>query len=170
MRKFNKAVIMILLLITPLSVHVKAESITAINDLVENAKALDGQEVTIQGEAIGESMDRGDYSWININDGTNAIGVWLKKSVSDKINYYGNYDYIGDTVKITGVFYRACKEHSGEADFHSISLDIVEDGYQVKETLSLAKAISAIILIPLALLSLVALSKIVKKRGYNKEE
>jgi len=168
MRKFIKALIIMLLLTSPLSVNVKAESVIDINELIENEKELDGQKVTIQGEAIGESMNRGDYSWINMNDGTNAIGIWLKRSEAAKVVHYGNYDNIGDTVKITGIFYRACKEHGGEADLHSSSLEIIEKGYQVKETITSAKVITAIVLIILALFSFVFLNKIIKMKGYSK--
>lgn len=165
MRKIIKALIVILFLTSPFSIKVKAESsLTDINDLIENAKELDGQEVTVQGEAIGERMDRGNYSWININDGTNAIGIWLDGSEADKVSNYGNYKFIGDTVKITGVFHRACKEHGGEADLHSISLEIVKDGYQVKEQISQVKILSAIILTPLALLILVLFIRLIKNK------
>ena len=168
MHKYIKALIIMLLLTSPLSVTVKAESAIDINELIENAKELDGQEVEIQGEVIGESMNRGDYSWININDGTNAIGIWVKNSEADKVVHYGNYDNIGDTIIIAGIFYRDCKEHGGEADLHSTSLKIVEEGYQVKEIIASAKVISAIVLIPLALLSLVFFIKIIKTKGYSK--
>ena len=169
MRKFIKALIIILLLTAPYSVDVKAKSsLMDINDLIENAIELDGQEVTVKGEAIGEHMDRGNYSWVNINDGTNAIGVWVSKSEADKVLHYGNYKLIGDTVQITGVFYRACKEHGGEADLHCNSLMIVEDGYQVKEQISSIKIISAAILIPFALLMLFFLVKIIKIMNYSK--
>ena len=164
MRKYIKALIIVLLLTAPLSVNVKAESLIDINELIENAKELDELEVTVQGEAIGESMDRGNYSWININDGTNAIGIWLKKSDADKVFHYGNYKNIGDTVKITGIFHRACVEHGGEADLHSNSLEIVKGGYQVKETIVIAKVISVIVLIPLALFMLVLFFKMMKAK------
>jgi len=162
MHKYIKALIIMLLLTSPLSVTVKAESAIDINELIENAKELDGQEVEIQGEVIGESMNRGDYSWININDGTNAIGIWLKKSDADKVVHYGKYENIGDKVKITGTFYRACKEHGGESDVHSSSLKIAEDGYQVKEQIPVTKIVGSVILISLALLMLVYYSKNLK--------
>lgn len=165
MRKIIKALIVILFLTSPFSIKVKAESsLIDINDLIENAKELDGQEVTVQGEAIGEGMDRGNYSWININDGTNAIGIWLDKSEADKVSNYGNYKYIGDTVKIRGIFHRACKEHGGEADLHSNLLEIVKDGYKVKEQITSVKIISAVILIPLALLMLAFFVKRIKSK------
>lgn len=155
MRKFSKALIIMFLLIPLFPLKAKAETLIDINNLIEKAKELDGQEVTVQGEAIGEPMERGDYSWVNINDGTNAIGIWMKKSDADKITYYGDYKRIGDTVKITGIFYRACKEHGGEADLHCASLEIASNGYQVKEQVSTIKVISAMILVPITLLLLI---------------
>jgi hypothetical protein len=143
---------------------VKAESSVKINDLIEKSKELDGQEVTIQGEAIGESMKRGDYSWIYINDGTNATGVWISNKEADKIVYYGDYQYIGDTIKITGVFYRACTKHGGEADFHGNSIKIIKEGYQVKELIPSLKIISAVVLIPIALLMFIIYVKMVRNK------
>lgn len=157
MCKYIQALILVFALIVSLSINVKAEEnteITDINTLIENAKELDGQEVTVQGEAIGERMDRGDYSWVNINDGTNAIGIWLIKSDADKILNYGNYKYKGDTVKITGIFNRACTEHGGEADLHNDSIEIVKQGYQVTEQISSVKIITAIVLVLIALFNL----------------
>jgi hypothetical protein len=152
-----------LFLTTSLSVKAKAEAFIDINELIENAKKLDGEEVVIQGEAIGERMDRGNYSWININDGTNAIGIWLKERDADKVLYYGNYKNIGDTLKITGIFNRACMEHGGEADFHSVSIEIVEEGYQNKEQIASVKIISAAILMPFAFLLMVLLTRKIKR-------
>ncbi|HYG56564.1 MAG TPA: hypothetical protein VD902_00650, partial [Symbiobacteriaceae bacterium] len=37
-----------------------------VSDLVEQAKAYDGKQVTLQGEVIGDVMRRGEYGWINI--------------------------------------------------------------------------------------------------------
>jgi len=62
MRKIFKALVLLIMitLITP--IQVKAQTIIKINDLIENEKVLDNQEVVIQGEAVGESLKRGDYS------------------------------------------------------------------------------------------------------------
>ncbi|MGB7604815.1 MAG: hypothetical protein WBL93_04995 [Lutisporaceae bacterium] len=164
MYKLLKALIIILLLTFPLSLNVKAEDVMNINDLIEKAKELDRQEVTIQGEVIGERMDRVDFSWININDGTNAIGIWINKSEAVKISHYGNYKYKGDIVKITGTFHRACAEHGGEADLHNKSITIVEDGHPVKEQISSAKIICAAVFTSLALLMYVIFIKVVIKK------
>ena len=98
MRKCIQTLMLAFIFILSFSLKVKAENITPLNTLIENAKEMDGQEVTVQGEVIGERMDRGDFTWININDSTNAIGIWLSKSDADKILNYGNYKYKGDLI------------------------------------------------------------------------
>lgn len=165
MRKFIKALAVILLITSPFSIHAKAETMLDINDLIEKAKELDGQEVTIRGEAIGECMERGDYAWININDGTNAIGIWLSKSEAAKIHYYGNYKNIGDTIELTGTFHRACKEHGGEADVHCDSIQISKEGYPVKEQIAPIKFIGTGLSAIFALALLLIYNKIKKARN-----
>lgn len=162
MHKIFKSLILIFLLTFLYTVEVQAENITDINTLIEAAKEFDGKEVIVQGEAIGEPMDRGDYSWVNINDGTNAIGIWLKNSEAEQILHYGNYKYKGDTIKITGTFNRACKEHGGEADIHNTAITIEEQGYKVERQLSSVKLIFAIVLIVASFILIMCLGKFIK--------
>lgn len=145
MRKNSKILIFILLLLifsflfaVPCAA---SNNITAINDLIEKSASLDNTDVTVQGEVIGEALERGEYAWININDTTNAIGIWVKKSDIDQIKIYGDYKHKGDIVKITGVFHKACSEHGGDVDIHCTTIEIVQLGYTVKEQLSLSKVI-----------------------------
>lgn len=170
MRKCMETLMIACIIVFSLSLNVKAEDITELNTLIENAKEMDGQEVTVQGEVIGECMDRGDYSWININDGTNAMGVWLSKSEAEKVLNYGNYKYKGDTVKITGVFNRACAEHGGESDLHSNSIEIVEQGHRVNEQLSSVKIVTAIVLAGFATLMLLGSLKFIKVKKTTQKE
>ncbi|MDF2541958.1 MAG: hypothetical protein K0S47_1676 [Herbinix sp.] len=165
MHKFIKTLIFLLLTISTYPVAAKAEEVTKINDLIENAKELDKQEVVIQGEAIGESMSRGDYFWINVNDGSNAIGIWISKEEVDKISFYGNYKNNGDTVKCIGEFRRACKDHGGEADFHVKSLEIVERGHPKDLPISIPKTIISANLTIAALLLFVVFLKIKVNRS-----
>jgi hypothetical protein len=99
-----------------------------INDLVEKAKEYDGQTVTLQAEAIGEVLERGDHAWININDKSNAIGVYVPIAEAQKISYFGDYANTGDTLVITGVMHNACKEHGGELDVHAEAITILKKG------------------------------------------
>jgi hypothetical protein len=123
-----------------------AEEITNYNDLIENGKILDGSEVTIVGEAVGEPMKRGEYAWVNISDGSNAIGIWLKFSDVQKISFYGNNKSKGDTVKISGEFHRACVEHGGDMDIHSLSIEISDKGYSINEIVNMSKVKLSLIL------------------------
>lgn len=146
MRKIIETLILVLILASTFSFHTKAESVTEINKLIEEAKELDGQKVTIEGEAIGEKMQRGNYTWININDTTNAIGIWVESKQAENIRVYGDYKRKGDIVQITGIFNRACIEHDGEADIHCNLIDVVEVGYDMNEQLSSVKIVAATIL------------------------
>ncbi len=146
MQKAIGALILLLVLFLSGTVMAYGAAEVTINELIENAKELDGREVTIQGEVIGEAMEREDYCWININDTTNAIGIWLKKEEADKITRYGSYKNIGDTVQVTGVFNRACREHGGEADLHGEEIRILEKGHPALETLSKSRIIAGGIL------------------------
>lgn len=162
MFKIVKTLILTGIIISALSINVKADSVYELNELIENAKELDGKELTVQGEVIGERMDRGSHTWININDGTNAIGIWMDKEEADKVRYYGGYKRIGDTVKASGVFYRACREHGGEADLHCNSIEVVKEGYNVKDEVKFSKIACASVVIIVALLLSMFSNKIIK--------
>lgn len=147
-----KIILFSLIAVTALSMNVLAEEITDINSLIEDARNYDGQQVTVRGEAIGEVLVRGEYAWINIHDGTNAIGVWMRGEEASKVTSYGNYKHKGDFLVISGIFNRADPEHGGEADLHSISLAISEKGFAVPEVVSPIKLISAAVLTLTALI------------------
>jgi len=164
MRKNSKILILVLLFVILFTVPCAAsDNITKINDLIENSIALNNTEVTVQGEVIGEALERGKYAWINVNDTTNAIGIWVKKSDIDQIHFYGDYKHKGDIVKITGVFYKACSEHGGDVDIHCANIEIVETGYSIKEQLSPKKVIITLLLVLITTIILVVYLKLKKK-------
>lgn len=99
------------------------------NDLVDNANRFDGQVVEYQGEVIGDVMNRGDHAWVNVNDGGRAIGIWMTKNMADQIKTRGDYNNIGDTLRIIGTFNRACSQHGGDLDIHANSINVVSYGY-----------------------------------------
>lgn len=135
----KKSVILVFLFILfTLPVHA---SKWTINELVENADLLDGVVVTIEAEAIGEAMERGEFAWVNINDGTNAIGVYVPLDEAKKINYFGNYHHTGDTIRISAIFYNACVEHGGEMDLHASSITIVKAGSVTQHPIDSLKVI-----------------------------
>ena len=99
--------------------------------LIEKAKELDGQEVVFTGEVIGDIMVRGNYTWINVSDGANAVGVFADNRIMPDITLAGKYGIHGDEVKITGIFRRACPEHGGDLDIHAFTAEVLEKGYPI---------------------------------------
>ncbi|MGB7594157.1 MAG: hypothetical protein WBL80_01160 [Erysipelotrichaceae bacterium] len=113
-----------------------------INDLVEKAKEFDGKTITLEAEAIGEVLERGDYAWININDKSSAIGVYVPIAEAKKIKFFGDYAHTGDTLVITGVMHNACVEHGGELDVHAQTITVIRLGSNTARPVSVVKIAS----------------------------
>lgn len=143
-----------------------AQPTVSSTELIENAKELDGKEVAYQGEAIGEVMTRGNYSWVNLHDADNALGVWLPNNFLGLISFTGSYTARGDWLEVKGIFNRACAMHGGDLDIHAAHLAKIRDGRQVKHRLVTEKQRLSIILsgVLLCLLILQLLSKKLKKQ------
>mgnify|MGYP001766669390 CR=1 FL=1 len=115
--------------------------------LINQAKEYDGKTVTYAGELIGEIMRRGEFAWVNISDGEHSIGVWINAALLKDINFTGNFKTRGDTVEVTGVFYRACPEHGGDLDIHAQGLRKLASGRMVGEKLNSDKLTLIIVLL-----------------------
>jgi len=122
-----------------------AENVSSVQ-LIGNTKEYDGKQVTYRGEAIGEVMKRGDFAWVNLHDGVNAIGVWVHFSLTKAIIYTGSYKVKGDIIEVSGIFNRACPEHGGDLDIHAKTLRKIEPGRRVEESVNPAKKNLALIL------------------------
>jgi len=119
------------------------------SELIKNAKDYDGKTVLYGGEVIGDIMRRGDFAWINVNDGQNAIGVWIDASMLKEITYTGSYRSKGDVVDIAGEFHRACPEHGGDLDIHARALQKKIDGGMIVQKFNPDKRNLIIILLGL---------------------
>lgn len=161
--KIIKTLILTVSLLFCLNGGVLAADVVELNQLVENAEAMDGQTVTVTGEAIGEAMERGDHAWVNINDGTNAMGIWMPLDDAQRIKFFGDYKHIGDQLQVTGVFNQACAQHGGDVDIHSNSIMVMEAGYATEESVSSPKIIIGIVLVFLASVLGFIYLKIIKK-------
>ena len=129
--------------------------IVSSKELIENARALDYKVVTYKGELITAIMGRGEHSWINLNDGVNAIGVWCKSRAVEPVKFIGDYKNKGDVLEIEGVFHRACSEHGGELDIHADRVKIVEAGYSMQERINPKRVNASIALFIFILLAVV---------------
>ncbi|MEW6008307.1 MAG: DNA-binding protein [Candidatus Omnitrophota bacterium] len=115
-------------------------------ELINNAKQYDGQVVTYSGEVIGDVMKRGNFAWLNVNDGANAIGIWIEASLTKDILYTGSFKSKGDLIEITGIFNRACPGHGGDLDIHAREIKKIQVGNKLYEKLDINKRNFAIAL------------------------
>lgn len=118
-----------------------------VDKLINNPKPYTNKDVIIEGEVIGEPMIRGDKVWINVNDGTCAIGVWGDKDIVNKIKTYGNYHYKGDKIRVQGQFHYNCKEHGGDVDIHYEKINILKSGEEISRRLDIKKIVFTVILL-----------------------
>jgi len=119
------------------------EPAVSVNELIEHSADYDGKSISITGEAIGECLERDGFDWVNISDGSNAIGIWMSKKDAAMVTCYGDYKYTGDTLIVTGTFYEACPEHGGEPDIHCQTLIISQVGELKNEKIPVAKILLA---------------------------
>jgi len=138
-----------------------AQSVSS-TELINNAKVYDGKVVVYEGEVIGDIMVRGDYAWINVNDGQNAIGIWMDKDLTKDILYTGSHKFKGDWIEVAGIFHRACLEHGGDLDIHAQAVRKLRPGRQIIERLNISKR--NLVFVLLGVLCLVWILKQLKLR------
>lgn len=129
-------------LLLPLGALAEAREANS-TDLIENALTLDGQTIVYTGEVVGDIMKRGDHAWINLSDGSNAMGVWVETAALTGITVAGRYGQTGDTVRVTGTFHRACREHGGDMDIHADTLVRTASGSPVGHSVQWGRLIVA---------------------------
>lgn len=135
------------------------------SELLDKAGEYDGQEITYTGEVIGDVFTRGDYAWINVFDGSNAIGVWAASGDIQSIDTIGSYTAHGETVRVKGIFNRACAEHGGDMDIHALSIEVIQEGYVVSHDVPVWKLIAGVILLAGATACVILILR--KRQGPN---
>ncbi len=132
------------------------------NELLKNAKQYDGKSIIYSGEVIGDVMSRGEFAWANINDGDNAIGVWMGAALAKEINFTGDYKTRGDVLEIRAEFHRACAEHGGDLDIHAQTLRKITSGERTGHKVDFFKI--KLILILLGVLFLVWILSLFRRK------
>ena len=162
MSKIISALLILVICLFPAPALASGTEVTS-NDLIDQAREYDSREVIYTGEVIGDIMARGDHAWINVSDGSNAIGIWVKTADMQGIDTAGRYNMHGDTIKVTGVFHRACAEHGGDFDIHADKLELVEKGYAVAHPADPVKTVVACVLFAAA----ISIALIVKTKTHT---
>lgn len=150
---YKKALLLIialLLFLLPAVALAEGESVGS-NELIDRAKDYDGTTVVYEGEVVGDILYRGDFAWLAVFDGSNTIGVYATAEQASKIAIVGGYGKRGDTVRVAGVFHRACAQHGGDMDIHAESLGVLATGEVVQMPLSrLVRALAIALPLPAA--------------------
>lgn len=142
------------------------EKPVSVTVLIENSKDLDNKNLRFQGEAIGEVFNRGDFIWINLSDGTGAMGIWVKKEQVPKDLQMGSWKMKGSILSVSGVFHRACPEHGGDMDIHAQSISLISSGFEVYHNVSFLKILIALFLVILAIFTVILYRRLyLVKRG-----
>ena len=138
-------IIALLLLLTPAAAMADSNAVGS-NDLIDHAKDYDNQTVVYEGEVLGDILYRGDFAWLAVYDGSNTIGVYVTRAQAEEIAFVGGYGVRGDSIRIEGVFHRACAEHGGDLDIHADTLKVLSTGARVPMPVSRLMMILAIAL------------------------
>ena len=128
-------------------------------ELIEKANSIDGKRVIYIGEAVTAIMDRGEHSWVNLNDGDNAIGIWCKTEALKSVKFLGDYKNKGDILKVEGLFHRACPVHGGELDIHADIVNVASVGNAVYERLSSKRVKAAVVFFAVVLIAVIVLRR-----------
>jgi hypothetical protein len=129
------------------------------NELIEKSKELNGRRLNYKGELVTAILNRGEYSWMNLNDGSNAIGVWCKSSLLYDVKFAGDYKNRGDTIEVNGILNRACSIHNGELDIHADTIKIVKKGHPFVRVVDPKRVNSAIALFAFTILAVIIFRK-----------
>lgn len=108
-------------------------------DLFSNPARYEGQEVSIEAEAIGDRLHAKHGTWVNFLDTTAAIGCFFPTSLAKDIRLLGGYELKGDAFRVTGVFHATCPKHGGELDIHANRLELLQKGRPTPHPISQAK-------------------------------
>ena len=160
MKNFYKLILLVLCFVLFFSPQAAFSQGVSSNELIKNTKEYDGKLIVYSGEVIGDLMSRGEFAWVNINDGDNAIGVWMSVALMKGINLSGGYKSRGDIIEIVGIFHRSCLEHGGDLDIHAQALRKLKVGRIVNHRLDTDKMnIGLILLVVIFLIWILILFK-----------
>jgi len=136
---------LLVLVVITTGISVNAAENVTLKALVSSGD-FDQKVVAVKGEVIGEVIKGDEGFWVNIKSKETNIGIFSPQSKEfNKIKHWGSYGQVGDTIKVTGVFYKNCPQHQ-ISDIHLEELIIINKGHKVKELVSSKKMRLAVIL------------------------
>ncbi|MFC1631004.1 hypothetical protein ACFL1I_04465 [Candidatus Omnitrophota bacterium] len=137
-----------LAVVLALSIAGNAEAAQQVSaaELLQQPEKYDGREVIYKGEVIGDIFIQQGFAWVNVHDGTRAIGVFCPQPLIEQIEHKGNYNFQGDQISLRGVFHNSCAEHGGDLDIHAAKITLIKKGATIAHPLEKDKIKTSIIL------------------------
>lgn len=136
----------------------------SVSDLIEMAAELSGQEVTVEGELIGDYGFRDDgWMWTQLNDdlyarnptreggplqGANVgIGIRIPAQLAKDLDPPGGYRHRGPLVSVTGIWKYHDVDRQGESYLEVHSLKVTEPGRRLDEEANSTAIVVGILLL-----------------------
>jgi hypothetical protein len=106
-----------------------AEPNSTIVGLTNAGQQLDGQEVVVQGEVVGDILvaEKG-FRWLALQDGGATVSVLVREEDAEKVARLGRYGQVGTHLEVTGEFHVDCAEHDGLTDVHATEVVVIDEG------------------------------------------
>jgi hypothetical protein len=122
-------------LLTAQSHPALAEPDTTIVGLTNAGRQLEGQDVTFQGEVVGDILNaEKGYKWLMLQDGGATISVLVAEHEVAKVAHLGRYGQVGTRLEITGEFQVDCPDHDGLTDVHANRVVVIDEGFETESS------------------------------------
>jgi len=124
-----------------LALPAAAQEVVPVSTLLALSDEYDQQVVTVRGELVGDYGERGDITWVQLNDdayvdaplardgrlgGTNTgIGVRISGTVPEAFGEPGGYGVRGPVVEIVGVFRNLDPALGGLTFIEAVEVDLI---------------------------------------------
>ena len=121
--------------------------VTRVGVLVSVNRALDDNQVSFEGEAVGDIVRANDgYMWVNVMGAAKSvIGVYVTNEQAKLISQTGDYHTKGTSLKVTGTYHIACPEHQGELDVHASNIEVIASGGTTTHRISSTRSQAALV-------------------------
>lgn len=122
-----------------------------ISQLIENPSVYNGKFLTVQGQAVGSVMRRGNYAWVNMTDGSQTLGFWMPYSIAKEIKFTTSYNFKGDILTVEGTFVAMSLKHDGDMEFDVAKMVKIVPGGKIHHQINMEKVVILILLSSIAL-------------------
>ena len=124
-------------------------------------RLLDGSEVVLVGEVVGDVLRRAGGAWVLVNDDAYALevgpfgphrerlgfnsglAVWLPDGLHESLGEPGRHGRRGDVVRVAGTFLRADPADGGGMSVRATTLDVLAPSMAVEEPLNTPLLVTA---------------------------